>query len=110
MDSMRSDEFLDSHPKVRDALFVRTCVGYDSSDLGSHFLWTLPAVDETVFNSIDGGALKNSPDRDVYRETLLGMSKPVEWLRIQCDLNGVDYDECCECMREYIKMLYTEDM
>lgn len=80
---MRFDEYLDSHPKVRDVLFVLIGDTYKLSDLGGDFAMTLKVKDQSA--------------------------RTVEQLKMKCDLLGISYDECCECVGEYWSRLYDYD-
>lgn len=107
--TMKLDDYLKLHEKVKNVLFVRRGDTYVTTDFGNKFMFTVLYHDRDAFDSFMGGAWKNASDKarndakDYYRS----MSPTTPQLKIKCDLLGVSYDECYECMKEYIGRLYT---
>ena len=108
---MKLNDYLNLHEKVKNILFVRRGDTYVTTDFGNKFMFTMLYHDRDAFDSFMDGAWKNASRKarndakDYYRS----MSLPISQLKIKCDLLGVSYDECCECMKEFIKELYSDD-
>lgn len=109
---MKLNDYLNLHEKVKNVLFAQRGDTYVTTDFGNKFMFTMLYHDGDAFDSFMCGAWKNASRKarndakDYYRS----MSLPISKLKIKCDLLGVSYDECYEVMKEYSKMLYTEDV
>ena len=109
--TMKLDDYLNLHEKVKNVLFARRGDTYLATDLGEKFMFTTLYHDRDAFDSFMDGAWKNASRKarndakDYYRS----MSLPISKLKIKCDLLGISYGECYEVMKEYIKRLYCDD-
>ena len=108
---MKLDDYLKLHEKVKDVLFVRRGDRYVTTDFGDKFMFTMLCHDRDVFDSFMCGAWKNasSKARNDAKDYYWSMSLSIPQLKIRCNLLGISYDECCECMKEYSRRPYSYD-